>query len=269
MGLQPQALRLQRQGSATREGIVEGRQLVRVEQLTGARMPGIVRTGAAPALAHLRSRLFEKLLVGRVLPADQFLDKAEQPLPLLRLVRLGGELLRAGRGIVHHLREDHRPRRGQGTPRPPEMQGARVPVADRLLPRRRRVDGVEGQGDLDELLAVEGHGESGRARQCEASANSCAWRFLFFPIFGRWRDSEPVDRYIGYPWSLQEYLMRGPGALRAFRMPAREYPPPELLLRRNLPWSPPGAWSLPGSSSASEGTGKPSSRAPSGAFLRS
>ena len=155
MGLQPQALRLQGQGAAAREGIVEGRQPVRVEQLGGARMPGIPGAGAAPAPADLRPRLFQQLLVGGVLPADQLLDEAEQPLPLLLLVRLGGELLGAGRGIVHHLREDHRPRRGQGPARPPEMQGARVPVPDRLLSRRRGVDGVEGQGDLYELFAVD------------------------------------------------------------------------------------------------------------------
>ena len=166
MGLQPQTLRFQRQGAAAREGIVEGRQPVRVKQLGGARMPGIVRAGAAPALANLRPRLFQQLLVGRVLPADQLLDEAEQPLALLLLVRLGRELLGAGRGIVHHLPKDHRPRRGQGPARPPEMQGARVPVPDRLFPSRRGVDGVEGQGDLDELFAVDVSspcsGQSGR-----------------------------------------------------------------------------------------------------------
>ena len=153
MGLKPQALRLQRQGAAPRERIVEGRQPVRVEQLGGARMPGVVGASTAPAPADLLPGLFQQLFIGGVLPAYQLLDQAEQSFALLLLVLLGGELLGAGRRIVHHLREDHRPRRGQGTARPPEMQGARVPVPDRLLPRRRGVDGVEGQGDLDELLA--------------------------------------------------------------------------------------------------------------------
>ncbi len=38
-------------------------------------------------------------------------------------------------------------------PRPPQMQRARVPVPDRLLPRRGFVDRVERQRDFDELLA--------------------------------------------------------------------------------------------------------------------
>ena len=156
MGLQPQALRLQRQGAAAREGIVEGRQPVRVEQLRGARMGCVVGAGPLPAPADLRPRLFKQILIGGVLPAHQLLDQAEQPLALLLLVLLGRELFGAGRRIVHHLREDHRPGSSQGPPRPPEMQGARVPVTDRLLPSRRGVDGVEGQGDLYELLASGG-----------------------------------------------------------------------------------------------------------------
>ena len=58
------------------------------------------------------------------------------------------------RWIVHHLREDHRPRRGQRPPRPPEVQRARMTVPDRLLPRRRRIDRVERKGDLNQLLTV-------------------------------------------------------------------------------------------------------------------
>ena len=58
------------------------------------------------------------------------------------------------RRVVHHLREDHRPRRRQRPPRPPQMQRARMPVADRLLPRAGLVDGIQRQGDFDEFLLV-------------------------------------------------------------------------------------------------------------------
>ena len=41
-------------------------------------------------------------------------------------------------GVVNELSEDDGPRRRERPPCPPEMQRGRVPVADRLLPRRRR-----------------------------------------------------------------------------------------------------------------------------------
>jgi hypothetical protein len=34
------------------------------------------------------------------------------------------------------------------------VEGARVPMADALLPRRGRIDGFEGDGNLDQLLAA-------------------------------------------------------------------------------------------------------------------
>ena len=67
-------------------------------------------------------------------------------------LRVRAEHVHVGRRVVHHLREDHRPRRRQRPPRPPQVQRARVSVADRLLPRRGLVDGLERQGDFDELL---------------------------------------------------------------------------------------------------------------------
>ena len=45
------------------------------------------------------------------------------------------------------------PRR-QRPPRPPQMQRARMPVPDRLLPHAGGVDRVQRQGDFDEFLAV-------------------------------------------------------------------------------------------------------------------
>src|SRR5215471_11887953 len=44
---------------------------------------------------------------------------------------------------------------GERPPRPPEVQRAGMAMSDGLLPRRRLVDGLQRQGDLDQLLAVE------------------------------------------------------------------------------------------------------------------
>ena len=63
-----------------------------------------------------------------------------------------GKELRMARRVVHHLREDHRPRRRQRPPRPPQVQRARVPVADGLLRADAIVDRLQRQGDFDEFL---------------------------------------------------------------------------------------------------------------------
>ena len=57
------------------------------------------------------------------------------------------------RRIVYHLRENHGPRRRQRPPRPPLVQRARMPVTNGLLPRRRRVDRLQRQGDFNEFLS--------------------------------------------------------------------------------------------------------------------
>jgi hypothetical protein len=66
----------------------------------------------------------------------------DQTLALLLLRLFGREQIGIGRGVVHHLREDHRTRRRQWPPRPPQMQRRGMPVPDRLLSRRRLVDGL-------------------------------------------------------------------------------------------------------------------------------
>ena len=137
---------------------MERGQLVAVEEFAGARVVGVGRAGVAPALPDFVARLLQDLLVGGVLPLDQLLDDLEEALALL-LLRLGrGEEVGMRGGVVHHLREDHRPRRGQRAPRPPEMQGGRVAVADGFLAGRGDVDRVEGEGDFDEFFGGVGHG---------------------------------------------------------------------------------------------------------------
>jgi len=136
--LQPQSLRLQRDRAAAGEGIEQGRRV------------------AVRSLQDLSTRPAQHLLVVDVLPLDQLLDEPEEALAFDVLRSLGGELVGVAGWVVHDGREDHRAARGQRPPRPPQVQRARMSVADGFLPRRFLVDGVEGEGDLDELT-LNGH----------------------------------------------------------------------------------------------------------------
>ena len=105
-----------------------------VEEFLGSRVVGVFGAGVAPALPDLVASRLQDLFVGGVFPEHQVFDDAEEPLPFFLLGLLGREEIGMGGRVVDHLREDHRPRRRQRPPRPPEVQRARVPVADRLLP---------------------------------------------------------------------------------------------------------------------------------------
>ena len=170
---QSEPLRLERQRAATGEGVVEGGELVPVEELLRARVVGVLRAGAAPALPDLVARGLQHRLVGGVLPLHEILDDAKEPLALLLLLLLGGKEVGQRRRVVHHLREDHRPRRRQRPPRPPQVQRARVAVADRLLARAGLVDRLERQGDFDQLL-LHRHGRGTPTRW--ASARASRWK---------------------------------------------------------------------------------------------
>ena len=76
---------------ATGEGIVEGGELVPVEELLGPRMVGVGGAGSAPTVPDLILCGLKELLVRRVLPEHQILDDPEEALPLLLLGLLGGE----------------------------------------------------------------------------------------------------------------------------------------------------------------------------------
>ena len=105
------------------------------------------------------------MLVIDIVPIHHPRDKGEEAPPLglhprpghrLRVVLTGGagrlqELPIALRGIVDQLGEENRTRRGQGPTRPPQVQGGRVALADRLLAGGLRINGVEGERDLNEL----------------------------------------------------------------------------------------------------------------------
>lgn len=126
---------------------MEGGELVWIEQLGGLRMVAVQLAGLPPAFADGLTGALEHLLVVGVLPLDQIADDGEQLLALDLGLFLVDAVFEAAvlliAGVVDQLREDHRPRRRQRSPCPPEMQGARVPVADRLLARYGGVDVVE------------------------------------------------------------------------------------------------------------------------------
>ena len=109
------------------------------------------RRVAARRLEDLRVRLGEQSLIARVLPDDEPLDDAVQPLALraLQPPRSG-----SGRDATTGRRRAGRtapPAPRKRPARPPQVQRRRVAVADRLLPRRLAVDRLQRQRHLDEL----------------------------------------------------------------------------------------------------------------------
>ena len=67
-GLQPQPLGLQWQGTAAGEGVMKGRQLVRVEEFGRLRVALVQRAGLTPAFPDLRPGAGQHFLVVGVLP---------------------------------------------------------------------------------------------------------------------------------------------------------------------------------------------------------
>ena len=103
------------------------------------------------ARGDLRPSPRQHLRVVAVLPQHQLLNQPEQPLPLRILGLRGGKPIRPRQRIVHQRSEKHRPTRRQRTPGPPQMQSRGMPMADRLLPSRRRIDGIQRQRHLNQL----------------------------------------------------------------------------------------------------------------------
>jgi hypothetical protein len=133
VALQPQPLRRQGQGAAAGKGIVEGGQLVRVEEFGGAGVVPVIGAGGASDLPDFVAGLIEHVLVGGVLPPHQLLDDLEEAQAFDFLCFQRRELVRVCRRVVHHLGEDHRAGSRQRSPRPPEMQRGGVAVADGFL----------------------------------------------------------------------------------------------------------------------------------------
>jgi hypothetical protein len=109
---------------------------------------------AVRGLHDLLAGFVQNNLIVGVLPENQPLDDPEEPLPLRLLRLLGGKLFGTAGRIVNDGCKEHRSAGCQRPARPPEVQRGGMAVADGLLPSRGYVDGLQGQGDLDELLAV-------------------------------------------------------------------------------------------------------------------
>jgi hypothetical protein len=82
----------------------------------------------------------------------QLFNQPEKPLPLLVLIGFCGELLGKARRVVHQRSEQGCSARRQRPPCPPKVQRRRVPVPNRLLPRRLLIDRLQRQRDFDEFL---------------------------------------------------------------------------------------------------------------------
>jgi hypothetical protein len=155
VSLQPQPLRLQRDGSATGKGIVQGGQLVGVEQLGGLRVVLVQLAHLPPRATNLGAGTLQHFFVCGVLPQHEVFDDFEQPLPLdggvLFVLSVFEPAALLVAGIIDQLRKNHRPRRRQRSPRPPKVQRGGMPVADGFFPRTSHIDRVQRQGDFDEL----------------------------------------------------------------------------------------------------------------------
>src|SRR5262249_25521793 len=112
----------------------------------------VLSAGRAPALPNFVTSALENLFISRVLPLNEVFDDLEEPLALFLLRLLGLENIRVRRRIIYHLRKDHRPRRRQWPPRPPKMQRRRMPMPNRLLPRRRFIDRLQRERNFDKFL---------------------------------------------------------------------------------------------------------------------
>ncbi len=102
---------------------------------------------------EVRDELEQRLAEVLVRRARTCAAHLRQELPRLRL-----ELRRAERiaRVRPEQREQHRPARRQRPPRPPQVQRARMPVPDRLLPRRVPRHLGDREVHLGEALAVLG-----------------------------------------------------------------------------------------------------------------
>ena len=101
VGFQPKALSFQRNRAAACERIQQRGRI------------------AVCGLHNLRLGFRQNALVIAVFPFHQPRQNAKQPLALLLLGFLGGELLRMAGRVIHQRRPNDRASRGQGSPCPP------------------------------------------------------------------------------------------------------------------------------------------------------
>ncbi len=156
VGLQPQPLRLQRNGSAAGKGIVQGGQFVGIEQLGGLRVVLVQFAHLPPRAANLGTGTLQHFLVGGVFPLHEVFDDFEEPLPLdgsfLLVLSVFEPAALLVAGIIDELRKDDRPRRRKWPPCPPKMNAARMRHAGWHFSRSARcIDRIQRKRDFDEL----------------------------------------------------------------------------------------------------------------------
>ena len=142
-----EALRFQRQRAATGKGVMEGGQDVGIEEGGGLRVFFVELAGLAPARPNGVVGALEDVGVVAVFPLHQLTDDVEQ----LLAADFGGFFVDAApealagfvARVVHHLREDHGAGGGKRPPRPPQVQGAGMSVADGFFARGSAVDVIQ------------------------------------------------------------------------------------------------------------------------------
>ena len=166
-----EALRFQRQRATTGKGVMECGQDVGVEEGGGLRVFFVECAGFAPAFPDSIVGALEDVGVVAVFPLHQVADDVEEFFPPV----FGFFFVDAApeafadfvARIVHHLREDHGAGGGQRPPRPPQVQGAGVAVADGFFARGSAVDVIQRQGDFNQFFrdvdGVHGADPGGRA----------------------------------------------------------------------------------------------------------
>nr|WP_289424917.1 hypothetical protein [Faecalibaculum rodentium] len=103
MGFQPQTFAFQRNGTATREGIQQFRDVI------------------SHALFDFCLGFFQDLFVVGVFPDNELFQDSEEPFSFLSLLDFCGEQLGMGAGIIHQTRPDDGPGRSQRSSGPPQM----------------------------------------------------------------------------------------------------------------------------------------------------
>lgn len=133
---QTKALGFKRDRASTGKWIVDWRQL------------------AVTTLPNFSPGTFQNSFVRRIFPLHQILNDLEQTLALGFNGLFRWELVGMAGRIIHQLREQDRTASRQRTPRPPKMQGRRVPMADRFLACRCRINGLQRDRYLNQFLFV-------------------------------------------------------------------------------------------------------------------
>ena len=137
MRLEPEPLRLERDRAAAAERVEDGRR---------------VAVGRASRISARAASSTVSFVVFSHLTSSSMIRKSR--CRSASCASSVGNALGPARRVVDERGEEHRPAGRQRPPRPPQVQRRRVPVPDRLLARRRAVDRLERQRDLDQLLAV-------------------------------------------------------------------------------------------------------------------